>query len=429
MTQLSGATRYDLPFATPLPAASDPAFERFVRLVRRQLGVPVALVSLVDAHEQVFPGAEGLPEPWQTTRRTPLTHSFCQHVVTSAGPLVIEDARTDPRVHGNLAVPELGVVAYAGMPLTDADGRVIGSLCAIDERPRRWTGDDLAVLADLAEACSSELQLRAVRDRAHRAADVAAAQWRQTEELLEDRLSAAETLQRAMLTRLPEPASLDLAARYLPAHHTDHVGGDWYDAFPALEGRTTLAIGDTVGHDIAAAADMSQLRTLLRGFAVDRGECPSSTMRRLDRAVSRLGMQTIASAVLASVEALPQRPGWHRLRWTNAGHPPPVLLRPDGVAEPLTTRPDLLVGVDDDRPRTDHEALLAPGSTVVLYTDGLIEQRSTGRSIDAGIARLVGDLRRHAALPLETLLDRLVDGDRTSRDDDIAVLGVRTRSA
>jgi serine phosphatase RsbU (regulator of sigma subunit) len=106
-----------------------------------------------------------------------------------------------------------------------------------------------------------------------------------------------------------------------------------------------------------------------------------------------------------------------------------VLLRPDGVAEPLATRPDLLVGVDDDRPRTDQEALLAPGSTVVLYTDGLIEQRSTGRSIDAGIARLVDDLRRHAALPLVTLLDRLVDGDRTSRDDDIAVLGVRTRSA
>jgi serine phosphatase RsbU (regulator of sigma subunit) len=418
-----------LPFVAPLPPASDPAFERFVRLVRRQLGVPVALVSLVDVTQQVFPGASGLPEPWQTTRRTPLTHSFCQHVVTGASPLVIEDARTDPRVDGNLAVPELGVVAYAGMPLIDADGRVIGSLCAIESRPRRWSDDDLAVLADLAEACSSELQLRALRDRASRAAQVAAAQWRHTEELLEERSSAAETLQRAMLTRLPQPPTLELAARYLPAHLTDQVGGDWYDGFRDPEGRTTLAIGDTAGHDIAAAAEMSQLRTLLRGYAVDREERPSSTMRRLDRAMSRLGMQTIASVVLAIVETDAQGPGRHRMRWSNAGHPPPVLLHPDGRAELLETPADLVVGVDPARPRSDHAVLLEPGSTVLLYTDGLIEQRSTRRSIDEGIDRLLGDLRRLGPLPLEQLLDRLVGADRTSRDDDIAVLGLRTRSA
>ena len=100
----TAAGRRLLPARTPLPAASDPAFERFVRLVRRQLAVPVALVSLVDEEQQVFPGAAGLPEPWQTTRRTPLTHSFCQHVVVAARPLVIEDARSDPRVEGNLAV-------------------------------------------------------------------------------------------------------------------------------------------------------------------------------------------------------------------------------------------------------------------------------------------------------------------------------------
>jgi len=170
-----------LPASTPLPAVSDPAFERFVRLVRRQLGVPVALVSLVDADEQVFPGAAGLPEPWQTSRRTPLTHSFCQHVVQAEQPLVIEDAREHPLVRDNLAVRDLSVVGYAGMPLRDADGLVVGSLCAISPRPRRWSADDLAVLADLADACSSELQLRAVRDRARQAARVAAEQWHRTQ--------------------------------------------------------------------------------------------------------------------------------------------------------------------------------------------------------------------------------------------------------
>jgi GAF domain-containing protein len=90
------AALFPLPAGTLLPAASDEAFERFVRLVRHQLSVPVALVSLVSAEDQVFPGAAGLLEPYQSERRTPLSHSFCQHVVASAEPLVIEDARRHP---------------------------------------------------------------------------------------------------------------------------------------------------------------------------------------------------------------------------------------------------------------------------------------------------------------------------------------------
>ncbi|SDN78819.1 PAS domain S-box-containing protein [Klenkia soli] len=154
-----------LPASTPLPAASDPAFERFARLVRATLGVPVALVTLVSADEQVFPGSLGLPEPWQTDRSTPLSHSFCQHVVTSAQPLVITDAREHPLVKDNLAIPDLGVVAYAGMPLVAEDGTVVGSLCAIDGEPHEWTSTDLDVLRDLADACSSELQLRSTQQR------------------------------------------------------------------------------------------------------------------------------------------------------------------------------------------------------------------------------------------------------------------------
>ncbi|WP_299954054.1 SpoIIE family protein phosphatase [uncultured Modestobacter sp.] len=155
-----------LPSGTPLPAESDPAFERFARLVRASLDVPVALVTFVSDQEQVFPGALGLPEPWQTSRSTPLSHSFCQHVVRSGEPLVVTDARTEPLVAENLAVPDLGVIAYAGAPITDARGRVVGSLCAIDSRPRAWSDRDLAVLADLAGAVSSELRLRAAHERA-----------------------------------------------------------------------------------------------------------------------------------------------------------------------------------------------------------------------------------------------------------------------
>ncbi|SOD72266.1 GAF domain-containing protein [Jatrophihabitans sp. GAS493] len=149
-----------LPVETPLPAQADEAFDRFAELVRTVLGVPVALVSLVDQNRQVFPGASGLPEPWASERTTPLSHSFCQHVVISASPLVVADARLDDRVRDNLAITDLGVIAYAGIPLVDDTGAVTGSLCAIDTEPRAWSTSELRLLNDLAAACSAELQLR-----------------------------------------------------------------------------------------------------------------------------------------------------------------------------------------------------------------------------------------------------------------------------
>ena len=145
--------------------------ERSARLVARMLAVPVALVSLVEAGRQVFPGMVGLAEPWATSRQTPLSHSFCQHVITSGSPLVLPDARQDERTCTSLAIGDLGVVAYAGMPLTDGQGHVLGSLCAIDQRPRVWSPQELADLNDLAAACSGELRLRIMSQLARQAQD------------------------------------------------------------------------------------------------------------------------------------------------------------------------------------------------------------------------------------------------------------------
>ena len=143
-----------------LDTQPEEVFDRLTRLVCRLLGAPVALVSLVDADRQFFKSAVGLPEPWATRRETPLSHSFCQHVVATGAPLRVEDAREHPLVCDNLAVPELGVVAYLGMPLTTADGQVLGSLCAIDTEPRNWTAEDAAALRDLAALAMSEMSLR-----------------------------------------------------------------------------------------------------------------------------------------------------------------------------------------------------------------------------------------------------------------------------
>ncbi len=143
-----------------LDARTDDAFDRFTRLVTRLLDVPVSLVSLVDASRQYFPGMTGLQGPDGPLRETPLSHSFCQYVVATGEQLVVTDAPEHALVCDNLAIPDLGVVGYAGMPLTDEDGQVLGSLCAIDTKPRSWTEVELDTLRDVAASVSAELRLR-----------------------------------------------------------------------------------------------------------------------------------------------------------------------------------------------------------------------------------------------------------------------------
>lgn len=160
-----------------LDTPPDPTFDKLTRLVTRILQVPVALVSLVDADRQFFVGCVGLPEPWATTRQTPLTHSFCQHTVAREELLLIEDARVHPLVRENLAIRDLNVIAYAGVPLKTSDGQILGSLCAIDSQPRRWSDDDVAILQDLGATTVTEIELRlAIREREELVAELASRQ-------------------------------------------------------------------------------------------------------------------------------------------------------------------------------------------------------------------------------------------------------------
>ncbi|WKN48277.1 GAF domain-containing SpoIIE family protein phosphatase [Nocardioides sp. Arc9.136] len=583
---------------TTRSADVDTSFDRYARMVRRALRVPVALVSLVEADRQVFPGAVGLPAPYQSTRETPLSHSFCQYVVADAAPLVVADARLDDRVRDNLAIPDLGVVAYAGWPITDHTGAVVGSLCAIDDQPHLWQQDELDSLADLAAACSAELTQRRLRDLAlegqreaqelaHRSrvllalseglsrtqtlAEVAAAVervsldeldclrgglwlhrssrpvtadlpltvsdpgdaavellqyveptggstwesatrhaalptddtnpvglalrlgepvsftsvaeqnarwphlatdaqvgearmflplvvrrqqigtlvlvWARTREfsdgdratyramsayaaqgvvrgrLHQERTEALVTLQSAMLPRLPEPDDLELAARYRPAAQRQQVGGDWYDAVVMPDGNTALMIGDVVGHDIAAAAVMGQLRTMLRAIAWAVDDAPSANVTRLDLAVRDLDVDAMATLVYARIEQ--DTDGRRLVRWTNAGHPPPLVVEPDGTTRWLQgPLPELMLGVSPSAPRGDHRSYVAPGSLLLLYTDGLVERR--GEDLRLGLDRLAASAARHASEPVPAFLDHVLsDLGADTASDDVAVLAVR----
>jgi len=152
-----------------LDSPPEASFDRLTRLAARLLHVPVALISLVDDRRQFFKSQSGLSEPWATGRQTPLSHSFCQHVVSSGEPLIVDDANLHPLVRDNLAVADLGVVAYAGVPLFSPEGHVLGSFCAIDTQPRNWTPEEIDGLKDLAASVMSEIGLKRARDAAEAA--------------------------------------------------------------------------------------------------------------------------------------------------------------------------------------------------------------------------------------------------------------------
>jgi GAF domain-containing protein len=142
-----------------LDSPPNPTFDRLTVLAAQLLEAPVALLTLVDADRQFFVSACGLPEPLQTARQTPLDYSICQYAVANQRPLIIGDAHDDPFLAANLAVTELGVTAYAGMPLVTSDGYAVGTLCVIDFVARDWTDDQLTILTHLADITMDEIRL------------------------------------------------------------------------------------------------------------------------------------------------------------------------------------------------------------------------------------------------------------------------------
>lgn len=260
-----------------------------------------------------------------------------------------------PLDHAQLSLlAELDADTAIVAPLRGRAGQILGAVTVVRTDPH-------AALA------SHDVEL--VEDVARRAA-LAVENGR----LYAAQRDVAETLQRAMLPTLPSSIGhLGCAARYCPARRSAEVGGDWYDVFLLPKGDTALIIGDVAGHDVEAAVRMGQVRNMLRALAYDRQEPPGEVLRRLDQLATDLRVADTATAIYAIVEGRGGGP-W-QLRWSNAGHPPPLLIHPDGHTEFFDTEPDLLLGIAPARPRVTHLRPLPPRSTLLLYTDGLVEDR------------------------------------------------------
>jgi len=238
--------------------------------------------------------------------------------------------------------------------------------------------------------------------------------------------SMSEALQRDLLTPLPQPGHVELAARYQPAASEMAVGGDWYDAFTTADGGTSFVVGDVSGHDAGAAIAMAQVRNVLRGIGYALGEPPAAVLFELDRAMRDLAVGALATAVLARLEDGDD--GDSLVRWSSAGHLPPLLVHPDGRTELLQRRSDLLLGLSTGAARHDHCVPLPAGSTFLLVTDGLVERRRAHLSEGLAWLRETVERRARGGATLEELLDGLLADVGRDVEDDVALLAVRVHA-
>jgi serine phosphatase RsbU (regulator of sigma subunit)/anti-sigma regulatory factor (Ser/Thr protein kinase) len=361
------------------------------------LDVDLAAILLLDENEEALTvgAASGIHIPVDEPIPVPIDGTLAGRIVTGRQP-----ARLQPNESSALAPLLEGrqMSALLGVPLI-VEGRVNGviEVGSLTER-------------DFTREVESLLQL--IADRAALAIEHA--------RLYQREVGIVETLQRSLLPdRLPEVPGLLTAAKYMPGGPGADVGGDWYDAIALDGGRLGLAMGDVVGHGIGAAALMGQLRNALRAYALD-GASPGEVVEKLDRMVQQLEAGRMATLLYMVIE-----PDLGSITLASAGHLPPLELLPNGEARYLEGGRTLPLGVMPSIEYPEAHFDLEPGSTLVMYTDGLVEER--GKSIDVGLEMLKEAVADGPDAP-EALCDHIVSRLLANRaaTDDIAVLTVRT---
>jgi phosphoserine phosphatase RsbU/P len=359
--------------------------------VRALLEADIAAFLLLDADTQQLAtvAAIGLEDEVTQGIRVDVGTGFAGAVAATKAPIIIdhvdESTVVSPVLRGK------GLSSLVGVPML-AGGDVLGVLHVGTYAQRRFTEQDVALL-------------QLVADRAG-----LASQARQTQA---DR-SATLALQRSLLPgRLPHPDGIDMAARYIPGHQLG-VGGDWYDVFHLPSGYLGVVVGDVSGHGLRAAVVMGRLRSALRSYALEHDD-PAEVLKRLDRKITHFESGNLATVLYALLA-----PDRERLIMSSAGHPPPVLAARNDAPCPLVLPTDAPVGAGWRLPRHSTTVDFPERSTIVFYTDGLVERR--GEVIDEGIHRLCRAIDPGPAeVVCRTAVARM---DVAAATDDIALLAI-----
>ena len=368
--------------------------EQLLTRLRDAVESDTATILILDEKEQVLVTRESIGFADRVASRVPVGEGFAGQIAATQRQLVVPDLSRIETVGAQLRGS--GVVSIAGVPLV-ADGRTIGVVHVGMRTPREFDREDVLLLRLVAQRAAVAIDRAQVHEREHR---------------------IAEILQRSLLPeRLPAIEGVEAAARYVPGTVGVAVGGDWYDVFELADGSIGIVVGDVVGHGVRAAATMGRLRNVLRAYALE-GLGPADVLTRLNRLACEGGDDVFATVVFVLLA-----PNRSRLRMASAGHPPPVLRLTDGSVLLLDGGRSLPLGATPGTGYVEAEMRIEPGSSIVLYTDGLIERR--GESIDVGIARLLALVER-STTPVDELADRIVEElDFADHTDDVALVAVR----
>jgi PAS domain S-box-containing protein len=370
--------------------------------IRETMEVDAAGILLIgdhDAGETFASGAVVTPEgKSESGTRIPVARGFSRRLA-GTGEVESITGVTDPLVLHPL-LKESGIVSLAAAPMA-VEGRLHGVLHVGTTKKRRFTSADEGLLQLIADRAALAVQHARLYEREH---------------------GIVETLQRALLpTRLPQLPGVQVAARYLPGGlgADVDVGGDWYDVFPLDNGRIGVAIGDVAGHGLRAAALMGQLRNSLRAYAIE-GHPPAVVVDRLNRLV-----RDLEQGWMATLLYLVLSPDDSEIRFANAGHMPALALEMgDARFIDVDRGPPLGVGADDEYVEVIEP--MQPGTTLVIFTDGLVEQ--PGVSPDVALARLAKNALATAADDPDALCEHLVKsqlGEGQPRDD-VAFVAIHT---
>jgi GAF domain-containing protein/anti-sigma regulatory factor (Ser/Thr protein kinase) len=371
--------------------------EQLLTRVREVLGTDTAAVYRLDDLEQtlVAHAAQGLEGDVERGIRVPIGRGFAGLVAERRAPVRSAEIRDLELV--SPLMREKGIISLLGVPLIVED-RLLGVLHVGSRDEREFTNDDIGLLQLAAERLAVAIDHSRLYEREH---------------------AVAVTLQRSLLPeKLPDVPGTTMASRYMPGAADVEVGGDWYDVLPLGGGRVGLAMGDVVSRGVRAASVMGQLRNALRAYALD-GHRPVDVLDRLHALLRSLERREMATLVYMVLD-----PSSQSYTLASAGHPPPLVLAPDGRVCLIEEGRGPPLGAVADPGYTEASGVVCPGATLLLYTDGLVERRDMW--IDEGIAKLTEAAGKAVELDAEALVAQLLTElvPEGGGEDDVAVLAV-----